>query len=206
MSFEERVSTITYPKCEKHSQKVCELHCKRCHVPICSICVSLKEHNTHDVVDILKYLALKKKIIKADLQELEISLYPRCEKAASGILAQKHDLQNQSQKKFNALKLQGEALHKEIDSVIQSMQSDIVDEDSKFLEALVKEEYSINDTINEIEQSIADLKKTLDSFDVNFVSANKSRNKEFRFLPAPLKGTLLTLTHHEIDRKQIYDI
>ena len=164
--------------------KVCEFHCKRCHVSICSICVSSKEHNIHDVVDILKYLALKKKLIKADLQELENSLYPRCQKAASGISAKQTGVQIQSQKTSNALKQQGEALHKEIDSVIQSMRSDIADKDFKYLEALVKQEYAINNTINEIELSIADLKKRLDSFDVNFVSAYKSRNEEFRFLPA----------------------
>ena len=107
VSFEQRGSTIAYPKCEKHSQNICELHCKRCHVPICSICVSLKERNTNDVVDLLRYLALKKKLMKADLQELENSLYPSCRKAASGILAQKRDVQNQSQKKSNALKQQG---------------------------------------------------------------------------------------------------
>ncbi|XP_078309641.1 uncharacterized protein LOC144618018 [Crassostrea virginica] len=85
------------------------------------------------------------------------------------------------------------------------MRSDIADKDSKYLEALVKQEYAINNTINEIELSIADLKKRLDSFDVNFVSAYKSRNEEFRFLPAQLQVTLLTFTRHEIHRKQIYE-
>ena len=76
--------------------------------------------------------------MKTDLQ-VENSLYPTYQKVASGILAQKRDVQNQSQKKFNAVKLQ-EALHKEIDSVIQSMQLDIVDKDSKYQEALVKQD------------------------------------------------------------------
>ena len=70
--------------------------------------------------------------MKADLQELENSLYPSCRKAASGILAQKRDVQNQSQKKSNALKQQGENLYKEIDSIIQIMQSDIAVKDSKY--------------------------------------------------------------------------
>ena len=51
------------------------------------------------------------------------------------------------------------------------MQSDIADKDSKYLEVLVKKEYAINNSLTEIEQSIVDLKKRLNSYDVNFVSA-----------------------------------
>lgn len=42
------------PKCHKHSTKICERYCEKCTIPICALCVSCKEHQSHDVVDILK--------------------------------------------------------------------------------------------------------------------------------------------------------
>ena len=35
------------PKCEKHSTKICELHCEYCDVPICAECASSTEHERH---------------------------------------------------------------------------------------------------------------------------------------------------------------
>ena len=35
--FEERGSTN---KCQKHSNKICELHCEQCNIPVCSRCLS----------------------------------------------------------------------------------------------------------------------------------------------------------------------
>lgn len=59
--FGERGSTT---KCSKHATKVCEIHCEHCNILICSLCVSSKEHNTHDDIDILKSLTTKKEAIK----------------------------------------------------------------------------------------------------------------------------------------------
>ena len=43
VSFNKRGSTVNYPKCHKHSLKICELHCRHCFVPICIFCVSSGE-------------------------------------------------------------------------------------------------------------------------------------------------------------------
>lgn len=59
-SVEKREPTT---KCFKHSAKICELHCEQCNISFCAFCVSSKEHQTHEVIDILKSLSSKQEAI-----------------------------------------------------------------------------------------------------------------------------------------------
>nr|XP_022298044.1 tripartite motif-containing protein 45-like [Crassostrea virginica] len=199
--FEERGSTT---KCPTHPTKICELHCEQCSIPICALCVSSKEHKEHEVVDILESLTTKKEAIQRDLQELEKTIFPEYQTAASNIPALKTDARKHSQKLKKALQKQGEIIHKEIDTIIQKMQSEIDDMSTEHLTVIGKQEVAINHTITEIEQTILDLKKLLNTSDVCHVSKYKSKNEEFRRLPAQYHVTLPTFTPQKINVEQIY--
>lgn len=69
-------STYDYTKCPEHSTKPCKLHCEQCNIPVCVQCVSSKEHKTHDVVDIVKFMYSKKLALQTDLEELGKIIYP----------------------------------------------------------------------------------------------------------------------------------
>ena len=84
--FEERGSTT---KCPKHSTKISELYCEECNVPICSQCISSGKHLGHKALEIMKIFTSKKEVIKEDLQEIEIFIYPKYQEAVSNIPVQK---------------------------------------------------------------------------------------------------------------------
>lgn len=67
-SKEHKVMLFQYrryiPKCLKHSTEICEHFCEQCNIPICAFCVSSGEHQTHNVVDILKSIESKKYILQ----------------------------------------------------------------------------------------------------------------------------------------------
>ena len=109
------------PKCRGHSKKIYILLCEECNVPMCAECNSLGEHERHKKEDILKAMAKKEELIRKDLQELEMSIYPRYQEAATNIPVQRADVNKRSQKLKTALDKQGEALHSEIDAIIQRM-------------------------------------------------------------------------------------
>nr|XP_022308568.1 uncharacterized protein LOC111114521 [Crassostrea virginica]XP_022308569.1 uncharacterized protein LOC111114521 [Crassostrea virginica] len=202
--FHKRGSTINYPKCQKHSPKICELQCKHCNIPICVSCVSSGDHDQHKKIDILKTLTNKKELIKKDLQELNNWICPKYQQAASEIPAQKAGVKQHSLKLTAALNKQGEALHKEINSLIQRKQSEIEEMDEQHLAAITTQEDVINKALHEIKQVILDLQKLLDSDDVCLVSEYTSRNEEFRSLPAQFQVTLPTFSPQEINSEQLY--
>ncbi|XP_052686402.1 tripartite motif-containing protein 3-like [Crassostrea angulata] len=201
--FKKRGSTPNYPKCPKHSTKQCELHCEQCDIPICALCIS-GEHLGHKPVDIVLHIESKKELLQREMQELEKSIYPKYQQIVSNIPVQKAALNENSQKLTTAIDKHGEALHREIDTIIQKQKSDLNEMDTKHLAVLNKQEDEITRTIDEITQTITDLKKLVDSNDVSRVSAYKSRIAEFRRLPPKLTVSLPSFTPQKINKEQLY--
>ena len=194
---------LSSPKCQDHPIKQCELHCKQCDVPICFHCITSKAHKDHDVIDILENSKNKKEVLRKDLQELEKNVLPKYQESAAIIKTQRADQLKNSQKLTADLKKQGEALHKEIDAIIQSKQTEIDVMDLKQKTALHKQEDEIKHTITEIKQVIQDLNILLDTRNVSFVSKYQSRIEEFRKLPPNLKISLPHFNAHKINREQL---
>ena len=95
-------------------------------------------------------------------------------------------------------------MHREIDIVIQTMQSEIDDMESHHLTFIDKQEKEINKNITEVKQTILDLKKLLVTSNFCLVSDYKSKNEEFKRLPAQFQVTLPTYTPQKINREQLY--
>ncbi|XP_078331502.1 uncharacterized protein LOC144625190 [Crassostrea virginica] len=190
--------------CTKHSTEECTELCTTCNIPVCPLCVASSEHEQHEKEDILTLFETKKELMQKDLQDLEKSIYPKYQEAATNIPIQRADVNKRSQKLRTALDNQGEALHTEIDTIIQGMKSEIDDMDAQHIAAIDQQEDAINHTIPKITQIILDLKKLLDTSDVCLVSQYTSRTEEFRILPAQFQVTLPTFTLQEINRDQIH--
>uniref|UniRef100_K1PTN6 Tripartite motif-containing protein 3 n=1 Tax=Magallana gigas TaxID=29159 RepID=K1PTN6_MAGGI len=206
-SIEHKVLLLKYwgsfPKCQKHSTKICDHYCEQCNIPTCLLCVSSIEHQTHDVVDILESFKNKKQLLQKDLQDFENIIYPKYKEIASSISKQKADLKENSKQLTKVINKHEDELHREINIMIQKLRYDLDKMDCKHVALLIKQEDEIKHAIFKIKQCIADLIKLQESNDVSIVSAYKSRNAEFRKLPPKNTVFLSNFTPQKINKEQL---
>lgn len=189
---------ISYPECQIHTTKLCELHCEKCDIPICVQCVSSNKHKAHDVLDVMSYLNSKYKALQADLKELGNFIYPKYQEIATSFPVQKAALNRNAEELISAINDRGEDWHREIENYVRKLKSVIKESESKHLAFLNKQEVGINHNILEIKQIIVELKQNLDSNDGCLISKYKSRNVEFRKLPPKLIISLPSFTFQRI--------
>nr|XP_022304489.1 uncharacterized protein LOC111111674 isoform X2 [Crassostrea virginica]XP_022304490.1 uncharacterized protein LOC111111674 isoform X3 [Crassostrea virginica] len=203
VSFKQHLVNSKFPQCLDHPTKQCELHCDRCDIPICLLCISSGKHEHHMKGDILKTLAKKKELLRTDLQELQTSIYPKIQEHASGIPVQRAEVSKHLKHLKKAIDEQGEIIHGEIDTIIEKMQNEIENMIIQHMATIDTQEEAINVTITEIQQAILELKRLLDTNEFCLVAEYKSRNVQFRKLPPKLKITLPKFQPNKINREKL---
>lgn len=191
------------PLCPKHPKKICELFCEQCDSIICAICVSSGEHELHKKIDVLKKIDNIKADLQKDIEELEKSILPKYETIVSTLPARKVAFEADFQKLKLDVAKKGEEWHKEIDDIVNKLQSDIDEMASGQKTSLKKQEDEYDRLIYEIKRSIVGLKYKISSTDFHCLSTCKSKNAKFRKLPPKLTVSLPSFTTYQINKEQI---
>ncbi|XP_062586610.1 uncharacterized protein LOC134248209 [Saccostrea cucullata] len=139
----------------------------------------------------------------------EILLCDLCQAAALQshyLNSEKEDVETNYEKLTTAVTKQGENLKKEIIFIVNKQKSDIGEMKAKHLAVLKKEEDEIKKITLDVQQSICDLKAMLDSNNVSFISAHKSRNAEFKKLSSKVSISLPTFSPKVIISENISEM
>ncbi|XP_078321311.1 uncharacterized protein LOC144621594 [Crassostrea virginica] len=205
-----RYSAQDVVRCALCRDAVAPMYCNVCHTHLCGDCVAKHFSNkskVHNVVPLEQFLSTdlenKREVLRRDLQELEKYIFPKYQESAAIIKTQKTDQLKHSQKLISELNIQGEALHREIHTIIQRKQAEIDEMNAQHLAAIEKQEDETNKALHEIKQVIQDLKSLLDTSDVGLVSKYKTSIAEFRKLPLKLKISLPNLLPQKINREEL---
>ncbi|XP_065929363.1 uncharacterized protein [Magallana gigas] len=205
--FQERRSTLIYPKCGTHSHKNCDLQCKNCNdIFVCSSCTASETHKGHIFVEVSEVYTTKKNAIADEANKLENLISPIYEEIALDLENQLANLDGEYEKLTTAMSKQGEQWHREIDIVVNKMKTEISEMKVKHRDLLQKhldEIKQIQALINQTLLAIEEIKK---STEVSPTIEYSSKIREFSKLPPKVKITLPTFIPKPLDHEKMYNL
>eukprot|EP00105_Crassostrea_gigas_P043321 XP_019927469.1 PREDICTED: uncharacterized protein LOC105339610 [Crassostrea gigas] len=205
--FQERRSTLIYPKCETHPHKNCEFQCKDCNnIFVCSSCMASEQHGRHKFVEVTEVFTAKKDEIKKDTQEFENHISPTYEEIAIDLENQLANLDGGYEKLTTTMSKQGEQWHREIDIVINKMKTELSEIKEKHRDILQKHLNEIKQIQSLIKETLQTIRKIEKSTEVSSTIEYSSKIREFSKLPPKVKVTLPTFIPKPIDREKLYSL
>uniref|UniRef100_A0A8W8LTA6 B box-type domain-containing protein n=1 Tax=Magallana gigas TaxID=29159 RepID=A0A8W8LTA6_MAGGI len=205
--FQERRSTLIYPKCETHQHKNCKFQCKDCNnIFVCSSCMASKQHKGHNFVEVTEVYKTKKNDIKKDTKELENHISPTYEEIERDLENQLANLDGGYEKITTTMSKQGEQWHREIDVIINKMKTEISKIKERHGELLQKHLNEIKQTQSLIKETLHALRKIEKSTEISSTMEYCPKIREFSKLPPKVKVSLPTFIPKPIDREKLYSL
>ncbi|XP_065938011.1 uncharacterized protein [Magallana gigas] len=202
--YEERRSTLIYPKCGTHPHKTCILQCKDCNnILVCSSCMSSEQHRRHIFEEISEVYRTKKKAIEKDEEELENLIFPTYEEMVRDVEKQLAYLDKGYKKLTTMMSNQGEQWHREIDVVINKMKMEINEIKVKHRDILQTHLDEIKRIQFLINQTLVVIKEIEKSTQVTPVIEYNSKIQEFSKLPPKVRVSLPTFIPEPINCEKL---
>eukprot|EP00105_Crassostrea_gigas_P031734 XP_011454514.1 PREDICTED: probable RING finger protein 207 homolog [Crassostrea gigas] len=205
VQFQERRSTLIYPKCRTHPHKICESQCMDCNnICVCSSCMASEQHGRHKFKEITEVYKTKKEVIKMDTEELVNKISPTYKKISLELENQLANLNGGYEKLTTTMFKQGEQWHREIDIVINKMITEISEIKVKHRDILKKHLDEIKQIQSFIKQTLLALKEIEKSTEVSSTIEYSSKITEFSKFPPKVQVLLPTFTPNPIDSEKLY--
>nr|XP_034317455.1 uncharacterized protein LOC105322040 [Crassostrea gigas] len=205
--FQDRRSTLIYPKCKTHLHKNCRFQCHDCNnIFVCSSCIASEQHGRHKFVEITEVYKTKKEVIKKDAEELENHISPTYEEIALHLENQLADLDGEYEKLTTTITKQGEQWHREIDIVINKMKTEISDIKVKHRVILEKHLDEIKQIQALMKQTLLAIKEIEKYIEVSSIIEYSSKISEFSKIPPKVQVSLPTFIPKPIAREKLYSL
>eukprot|EP00105_Crassostrea_gigas_P035712 XP_019919860.1 PREDICTED: tripartite motif-containing protein 45-like [Crassostrea gigas] len=204
--FQQRKSTLIYPKCETHTFKHCKFKCKNCeNILVCSSCMASEQHGGHRFEELSEIFKTKKGTIEKDTKELENKISPSYEEIAQDLENQLANLDGGYEKITTEISKQGEEWHREIDIVINKMKTEINEIKMKHRANLQKHLDEIRQTRALIKQTLLTLRDIQESTEVSQIIKYSSKIRMYSERPPKLQISLPKFIPKPINHGMMYN-
>ncbi|XP_052677401.1 uncharacterized protein LOC128158561 [Crassostrea angulata] len=205
--FQDRRSTLIYPKCVTHPHKNCKYQCNNCgNSFICSSCTASVQHRGHIFEDILDVYKAKKEVIEKETEKLQNLITPKYEEIALDLKNQLASLDRGYEILTTVISKQGEQWYREIDIVINKIKTELSEIKVKHKEVLQKHLDEIKQTQSLIDKALLTMKETKESTEVSPTIEYSSKIKEFSKIPLKITVRMPTFIPKSIDREKLYKL
>ncbi|XP_022289146.2 uncharacterized protein LOC111101122 [Crassostrea virginica] len=202
--FQQRRSTLIYPKCGTHPNKNCKYQCEDCNIFLCTDCFASRPHNKeHKLSKLNEKFSKKKDQIQKDKQEIKEQILPVYEDIASEVENQISHIDVDYQKFTTQLSKQRKELHRQIDNTMNQREKEIDENKLKHLSILTKHLEEIKQLQSLMHETLHSLYEIEESNEVTPTIHYSSKNQEFSKLPPKVIVSMPKLIPKPIEKEQL---
>ncbi|XP_078334397.1 uncharacterized protein LOC111100259 [Crassostrea virginica] len=202
--FQQRRSTLIYPKCGTHPNENCKYQCEDCNIFLCTDCFASKPHNKeHKLSKLDEKFSKKKDEIKKDKQEIREQILPVYEDIASDLENQISHIDVDYQKFTTQLSKHREELHREIDNIMNQREKEIDENKLKHLSILTKHLEEIKQLQSLMHETLHSMYEMEESNEVTPTIHYSSKNQEFSKLPPKVIVSMPKFITKPIEKEEL---
>ena len=201
--FQERKSTLIYPKCAAHENEECKYQCKDCKIFVCFECVVSNQHQGHQYSKLEEMFTALKTQIKKDEEELENLILPKYEEIAVDLEREIASLDGEYEKLTTEMSKLRQEMHREVDNAVNLMEMEIGEIKVKHHSILQTHLDEIKEIQVLIQQSQTDRNELKESNKVCLTIQYTSKNAEYSHFPPKLKVTMPEFNPKQIEREEL---
>ena len=203
--FQQRRSTLIYPKCEIHPKKVCKYQCRECNIFVCSHCVASKQHNKeHEFLNLEEVFRIKKEHIQKDMDDIEKQILPIYAEIVRDIENQISNLDGEYDKIQTEMTKQREKLHRDVDNAMNQMKIEISRRKVKHHRILKKHLDEMHGLQNHIQDILIHLNDLEDSNIVlPTIHYNSTKTRALFTLPQKVCVSMPQFIPKQIERNEL---
>ncbi|XP_078341695.1 uncharacterized protein LOC144627779 [Crassostrea virginica] len=203
VSILQRKSTLIYPKCETHQNKICECQCKDCNVFVCTHCTASSQHYGHKFLHLEELFTTSKNCIQNDREELNNTIIPMYEEIVHELEMQIASLDGEYKKLTTEMSKQREEIHREVDIAIDQMEEEIGEIKEKHHSILQKHLDEIKQLQSQMQQTINALDKMEESNKVILSINYSSKNEQFSKVPPKVNVSMPKFIRKRITKEEL---
>ncbi|XP_078327085.1 uncharacterized protein LOC111126286 [Crassostrea virginica] len=136
--------------CDSHPEHKCSAYCKKCDVPICILCVSIK-HKSHEISELQDKIDELLKVITRENDRLQ-SFRDELQRVLDHTTKTASSLSSVYERKKDEVKARGEDWKKQIDTTVKNLHQELDDLKKENEAVLLKQKKEYEDVIGKIDE------------------------------------------------------
>ncbi|XP_062591643.1 uncharacterized protein LOC134253149 [Saccostrea cucullata] len=183
--YQQRKRQLPVEKCKIHPTKDVDMLCEECQVPVCSKCVTQKEHRGHIFTDLETIYAEKYADFQEDIAKIQDYFLPTSQDLQKEIKKDSSEIKHIMDNIRTSMKTEGESLKSLVDTVISENMKQLDQIEHSLLEDLNTQDKTMDDYITYLNNLVKELHRCLASTETQKLMCEKK--PKIRSIPETTK-------------------
>ncbi|XP_062593662.1 uncharacterized protein LOC134255182 [Saccostrea cucullata] len=163
VGYQQRKRQLPMERCEIHPTKNMDMLCEECQVPVCSKCVTQREHRGHLFTDLEIIYSEKYAVFQEEISKIHEYFLPTSENLKKEIKIDSSKIKHILDDLRTSMKTEGESLKSMVDTVVSENMKQIDQIEHSLFEALNTQDETMDDYISYLINLVKELRSSLSS-------------------------------------------